>query len=210
MKLYLSSYRIGNEAEELKKWIAKNNNKICIITNARDYSLDKTWTEQRLAIDIAQLEDVGFEVSILDLRKYFNNNNKALKNYLKNFNSVYVVGGNTFVLRQAMKLSGFDEYLKEKMEDSKFLYCGYSAGICVLAKDLQGLQIVDDPHSNPYGYCETIWEGLGILDYLPLPHFKSDHPESELIDEEVEYCIKNNIRYRTLQDGEVIIFNIMR
>ena len=38
-----------------------------------------------------------------------------------------------------------------------------------------------------------------------LPHYKSDHPESEDIDKEVEYCDKNNIPYKTLRDGEVMI-----
>jgi hypothetical protein len=43
-----------------------------------------------------------------------------------------------------------------------------------------------------------------ILDYIILPHYKSDHPESADIDKEVEFCKKNNPS-KTLKDDEVII-----
>lgn len=33
MKLYLSSYKLGNRKEELKKWIYEHGNKICLIPN---------------------------------------------------------------------------------------------------------------------------------------------------------------------------------
>lgn len=36
MKLYLPSYKVGNKTEELKKWIAEHNRKICLIPNSRD------------------------------------------------------------------------------------------------------------------------------------------------------------------------------
>jgi dipeptidase E len=51
----------------------------------------------------------------------------------------------------------------------------------------------------------VIWEGLGIIDYVIVPHYKSDHPESEIMEEVVEYLIENKIPYKTLRDGEVII-----
>ena len=75
---------------------------------------------------------------------------------------------------------------------------------CVLSKDLHGLEKCDDPSINPYG-IDTMWNGLGYFDYLFLPHYKSDHKETKLIDDSVEYCNKNNIKYRTLRDGDVII-----
>lgn len=100
---------------------------------------------------------------------------------------VWIIGGNTFVLRQAMKLSWFGDIIK----DEDFLYEGYIAVICILASSLKGLSIVDNPDIHP---CEelkkTILEGLIILDYLILPDYKSDYPELEDIDKKVEYCKK--------------------
>ena len=108
MKLYLSSYKVGNETEELKKWIADHDNKIVIIANAKDQYTDKERVEKGTLADIEQLSELGFDVSRLDLKDYFGKT-EDLKTYLQQFQAAYVVGGNTFVLRRAMKMSGFDE-----------------------------------------------------------------------------------------------------
>lgn len=203
MKLYLSSYKLGNRKKKLKKWIAEHNNKICLIPNSRDIYLDGERKTAGIQEDVKELEDLGFDVTVISLKDYFYNK-EELRRKLDKFNAFYVIGGNTFALRQAMFLSGFDEYLKSIKDNPNYLYAGYSAGICVLAKDMHGLEVCDDPNINPYG-IETIWEGLGYFDYIFLPHYKSNHKETKLIDDSVEYCNKNNIKYRTLRDGDVII-----
>ena len=55
---------------------------------------------------------------------------------------------------------------------------------------------------------DQLWEGVGLLDYLVLPHYQSDHPESPAIDLEVAYCREQRIPFRTLRDGEVIVAEI--
>lgn len=203
MKLYLSSYKLGDKKEELKKWIVEHNNKICLIPNSRDVYPDGERKINGIQEDVKELEDLGFDVTVISLKDYFDNNEELYK-ILKEFNAFYVIGGNTFALRQAMYLSRFDEYLKSIENNPNYLYAGYSAGICVLAKDMHGLDVCDNPSINPYG-IETIWEGLGYFDYIFLPHYKSNHKETKLIDDSVEYCNKNNIKYKTLHDGDVII-----
>ena len=124
---------------------------------------------------------------------------------MENYKAVYVTGGNTFVLRRAMKLSGFDSIIRDRTNDPNFLYSGYSAGVCVLSSSMKGIELVDEPEVDPYYMGEIIYEGLGLLDYTPMVHYKSDHPETELIDKAIEYAKANNIKYKTLRDGEVII-----
>ena len=203
MKLYLSSYKLGDKKEELKKWIVEHINKICLIPNSRDVYPDGERKINGIQEDVKELEDLGFDVTVISLKDYFDNNEELYK-ILKEFNAFYVIGGNTFALRQAMYLSRFDEYLKSIENNPNYLYAGYSAGICVLAKDMHDLDVCDNPSINPYG-IETIWEGLGYFDYIFLPHYKSNHKETKLIDDSVEYCNKNNIKYKTLHDGDVII-----
>ncbi len=203
MKLYLSSYKIGNKKEELKKWINEHGNKICLIPNSKDGYPEGERKTNSIQADVDELTGLGFDVTIISLKDYFNNK-EVLLNRLKQFNSFYIIGGNVFTLRQAMYLSGFDEYLKTIKDNPNFLYAGYSAGICVLAKDMHGLDVCDDPNINPYG-IDTIWNGLGYFDYIFLPHYKSNHKETQLIDASVDYCNKNNIKYKTLRDGDVII-----
>lgn len=208
MVLYLSSYKIGERKEELKKWISYNTNKILVITNALDVFEDNERKINGILDKCKELEELGFEIKILDLRKYFGKKAEMLEE-IKDYYAFYSLGGNTFVLRTAMKLSGFDEYLKEISNKEEYLYAGFSAGICVLAENLHGIEKVDDCNKDPYNYGKIIWEGIGLINYLPIPHFDSpEHPESHLMYDVVKYLDANNLAYKTLKDGEVIIDNI--
>jgi dipeptidase E len=205
MKFYLSSFRLGDKSFELARLMSKNK-KIAYIPNAADFTnLDFNKRKKWEKLDIDNLEKIGLIVEYLDLKNYFGKLD-LLRKKLNEFGGVFIRGGNVFILRQAMKLSGFDVIFDEFLKKENFVYSGYSAGICVLGPDFKALQHVDNPKDYPYPeQKETIWEGLGFLDYTILPHYKSDHPESEDIDKEVEFAKKNNIPFRTLRDGEVII-----
>ena len=100
--------------------------------------------------DVEELTQIGFNVTVISLKDYFKNKEELVK-ILDTFNAFYVIGGNVFALRQAMHLSGFDEYIRTIENNPNYLYAGYSSGICVLAKDMHGLEICDDPNINPYG-----------------------------------------------------------
>ena len=200
MDLYLSSFRVGERATDLQRLAAGK--RIGYVANAVDHVASDPRAESN-ARSLAEVRNLGLEVEELDLQAYFGAA-KDLRAKLSELGGVWVRGGNTFVLRQAMRLSGFDDALVE-LAATDFLYGGYSAGVCVLAPSLDGVQHVDDPTARPYGDGDVIWEGLSILDYLILPHYKSDHPESAEIDEEVAYCTEKGIPFRTLSDGDVII-----
>jgi len=203
MLLYLSSYKLGNEIEILKEWIKKHGSDIVLIANSRDWSPESQAKEESILRDCASLEEIGFNVKRMDLKEYFGKEEK-LKRDLEGCNVFYVIGGNTFTLRLAMKYSGFDNYLKEISLSDKYLYAGYSAGICVLAPRLNGLDLVDEP-INPYNNEGALYDGLGILDFVPVPHYKSDHPESQLVDKVIEVFEEKKIKYKPLKDGEVIV-----
>lgn len=203
MILYLSSNKLGNKTDFLKDWIENNSKKIVLITNARDAKIQNNEEKEKLNKNIEMLKEIGFEVNILDLKEYFGNN-ELLNKELKKYNSFCVIGGNVFVLRQAMKLSGFDQYLINNRDNNKLLYIGYSASSCVLTKNLDGFQLVDEP-INPYNDENIIYEGVGLLDYCIVPHYKSNHKESALIDDVVQYMQEKRIKYKALSDGDVII-----
>ena len=205
MKFYLSSFGLGNKSKELTRLMSKNK-KIAYIPNACDYT-EVDWDKRNSweKLDINNLENIGLNVKYLDLKNYFGKT-EELRKKLNEFGGVFVRGGNTFILRQAMKLSGFDTIFHELLKKEDFVYSGYSAGICVLSRDFGALQIVDDPSDLPYKEIrKPILKGLGYLEYIILPHYKSDHPESADIDKEVDFCVKNKLPFKTLRDGEVII-----
>lgn len=205
MKFYLSSFKLGNNPRQLVTMMAPAN-KIGYVPNACDYTnIDVKRRSEGNASDIAELSALGLDVQLLDLRDYFGEIEK-LREKISELGALFFRGGNTFILRQAMRVSGFDVIFKELLKRNDFVYAGYSAGICVLASDLKALQIVDNPMDKPYKEIrDTIWEGLGYLDRIILPHYKSNHPESAAVDKLVEYCQMNGIPFRTLRDGEVIV-----
>lgn len=206
MKFYLSSFKIGNEKHKLLELTKNGNRKVAYINNALDFATDLERKRQSDSADISDLKRLGFDVDLLDLQQYFHKSND-LKEKLHHYDVIWVRGGNTFVLAQAMRLSGFYEIIRTYYKNSKdIVYGGYSAGICILAPTLKGLQLVDDPFQKPYGEeYQTIWDGLHILDYAIAPHYQSDHKESSDIENVIEYMIDHQIPFKTLSDGEVII-----
>ena len=45
-----------------------------------------------------------------------------------------------------------------------------------------------------------------LIDFAFMPHFQSNHPESEKIDKEIEYCKVNGVSYKQVKDGDVLVF----
>jgi dipeptidase E len=202
MKFYLSSYKIGKETDKFLKML-NGKKRIAYIPNALDFAKDKERRDKSEQGDIQELESLGLIVERIDLKEYFGKK-EELRKKLKKLGAVYVRGGNTFVLRQAMKLSGLDNILLS-IKDQNFIYSGYSAGCCVLSPSLESSKLVDDSNIFPYKLKKPIFEGLGLIPYNFLPHFDSDHPESSDINKELAYCKKKGLPYKTVKDGEVII-----
>lgn len=205
MLLYMSSQKFGNDTTILKKWIHENDNKIVIIPNALDAKGEEK-IRKNLKEDIELLEKIGFNVTVIDLKNYFGHYNK-LKEELSTYNACCVMGGNVFVLNKAMNFSGFDIFLKEKKNDDDYLYIGYSAGSCVLSKNLEQLDILDEPIKF-YDEQSVNYKGLGFIDYIFIPHYKSNYHKIEFINNLVEKCKKESIKYKAIQDGEVLIERI--
>lgn len=205
MILYLSSQKFGDNYSFLKEWISKNNYKVLLIANALDYK-DTSTVSNIIYEDKQLLSHIGFDVSTVDLKDYFENH-EELEKVCKEFNAICVIGGNVFILREAMKHSVFDNYLKEISKKDNYLYIGYSAGSCVLSQNLEIYKNVDDP-VDFYNKCKIIYDGIGLIDYQFIPHYKSNYHKAYLIDEIVDICKKENIKYKALKDGEVVIEKI--
>jgi dipeptidase E len=151
------------------------------------------------------LADLGIPSAPLDLRDYFGAPD-ALREDLRSFDGLWVTGGNTFVLRRAMGLSGLDALLRERVADASFTYGGYSAGACVLAPTLRGIHVADEPEMLPPGYRgEVPWEGVGILPFCIVPHYRSDHPESPSMEGVVEYMMAHQLPFIALRDGDAYV-----
>lgn len=205
MKLYLSSFRNGNNPEELLKLLG-DGRRTALIFNAQDWKTSED-RENDLAQESERLRDIGLEPEEVDLRQYFGDA-QALKERLSQFDLIWVRGGNVFVLRRAFKQSGADMVIPELIKTDAVVYGGYSAGVDIMQPHLQGIELVDDPDTVPEGYDkEVIWDCLNLIPYCVAPHYKSDHPESADVDKLVDYYIEKHIPFVALRDGQAIVID---
>ena len=207
MKLYLSSYKLGDDPQQLVDLVGKNK-KAALISNSLDCYTDLERRKISTQAELDDLKGLGFDPEDVDLRTYFGKPEELSKK-MNEFGLIWVRGGNTFILRRAMAESGFDKWLISQKDNNDLVYAGYSAGVCVLSPTLKGLELVDDPNVEAVGYKSgIIWNGLGLIDFVFAPHFESDHPESAMVTNEVEHYKKIGANYKALHDGEVIVMEI--
>jgi dipeptidase E len=140
MKFYLSSFKFGKEKDQLKNLAPKG--RIAIIPNALDFrDADDDRTTRSLENKVESLEQLGLQTEVVNLKHYFGRE-EELRQLIEAIGAVFVLGGNVFVLRQAMRLSGLDNILTMLRYNPDFLYAGYSAAGCVLAPSLEPYKVV--------------------------------------------------------------------
>lgn len=205
MRLYLSSYRLGNYPEKLLE--ISGQGRVAIVGNALDFIPDKARRKYEAEIYDPRAEFValGMQVQDLDLRLYFGNP-QELRNALRSIDLVWVLGGNAFLLMRALRRSGFAEIIREMLAADTISYGGFSAGAVVAAPTLRGIDLMDDPTQLADGYPkEVVWEGMGLVDFSIVPHYRSEHPEAPAAEKAVAYMNANQLPYRALSDGEVFV-----
>jgi dipeptidase E len=207
MRLYLSSYHMGDHPEHLMALADETGRRAVVIANAMDPAPGDV---RRSAVEreLAELAGLGFHAVELDLRDYFGDQ-RRLGEDLGGADLAWLRGGNTFMLRFALRHSGGDVVFTELLAADALVYAGYSAGACVLAPSLRGLELVDDAGAVMRAYgAEPVWDGLGVLDEAFVPHYQSPgHPETEAIDLVVARYRAEGVAYRTLRDGQALVVN---
>lgn len=166
MKLYLSSYRIPTP-DDLAQLIGKQprDTKMAIIPNAKDYYAKRAW-DFKTNEAVTYMRERGFQPEVVDLRDYDQPERIAIK--LKEYDLVWVNGGNTLCLRYEMRRSGFDQIIKG-LVDNGLVYGGESAGAMIAGTTLKGVEFADQPE-----FAENIiYEGLNIIPNVILTHADS-------------------------------------
>jgi len=205
MRLYLSSERLGERAGALLAMV--NGKRVAVIANGYDGCTEVARTIYRAEVydPVAEFQSLGLDAQELDLRAYFGDP-QSLRRRLSAFDLVWVMGGNSFVLRRAMRASGFDTVIRELLEADAIAYGGYAAGAVVAGPSLRGHELMDDPWELPEGYDDPlIWHGLGLTPFAIVPHFRSRHPEAASAEKVVSYMRARRTRFRAISDGEVIV-----
>ncbi|MYS85587.1 Type 1 glutamine amidotransferase-like domain-containing protein [Embleya scabrispora] len=181
---------------------------IAVIANATD---DRSSVERTAGVDLelAAPGALGLRPTELDLRAFFDRPRAEVAAALGEFPAVRLRGGNVFLLRHALARSGADGVLVELLRRDALVYAGYSAGACVLAPSLRGLEGCDDADALPALYGEPArWDGPAVLDHAFVPHIDSPgHPETQLLAAVAADYRTRGVPHRTLRDGQVLVID---
>ena len=206
MRLYLSSERLGERAGTLLAMI--NGPKVAIVANGYDGASATAREIYRAEVydPLAEFHALGLQPTLVDLRAHFGDP-QSLRTRLSNYDLVWVMGGNSFVLRRAMRQSGFDTVIRDLVEADAIAYGGYAAGAVVAGPTLRGMELMDDPFELPAGYADEplIWHGLSLTPFAIVPHYRSRHADAAAAEKVVSYMRARRTRFRAISDGEVIV-----
>ena len=203
--MYLSSFRMGSCPERLME-LTRGRTRAVVIANATDTYPPEDRPEA-VNRELSALTDLGFEATELDLRDHFDPGDVAAA--LSETDLVWIRGGDTFALRYSLARTGADRQITELLREDAVAYGGYSAGICVLAPTLRGLEISDDPLSVKRLFDdEPLWDGLGILDFCLVPHVGGPgQPGDPNCEQIAELYRADGTPHQTLRDGEVLVID---
>lgn len=197
MKLHLSSYRVP-VPNALRQLLHRpfHETKAAIIPNAKDHNPTQERIKKlnELTNDLRHL---GFKLNEVDLKQYADP--QKLLEDLRRYHLVWVAGGNTFVLRQAMHDSGFDRIAHELLADGRTLYAGESAGAIVAGASLRGSETADDIQATE----TVVLDGLKLVNKIIAPHADSpDYPDYIV---HMEKLYQRDDRLLKLNDNQAFI-----
>lgn len=141
-------YKIINKDELSKK-------KVLYITTAADgEDGDKSWMENEYntILDLGVKKDNIYEYKIGD------------KINIKDFDIMYMMGGNTFYLLDQIRKYNFDKVIKKFIYNNK-IYIGSSAGSIILGNSIKYTLGFDENNVNM-----TDFRGLKLVDGIIIPH----------------------------------------
>jgi len=137
-----------------------------------------------------ELEDLGIkDIKVLDLNKNYKYDD------IRNYDVMYVCGGNTFYLLTKIRETGFNDLIKEFILDNK-LYFGVSAGSIIVCPNIDICSPFDENVTNIQDL-----NALNIIDFFISPHYtESEKPILEKVMKKYP-----NLRLVTLTDTQALL-----
>lgn len=198
MRLYLSSYRLGDDERAVLELVPAGS---CVAISANALDGEAAVVRDKIvSMERDLFEGLGYVTEELDLRTHFGR--ATLRPMLDRCDFVWTTGGNTFVLNTAIQLSGCDVALRALLAEDSIAYGGYSAGAVVAGPSLHGVEHADPIDAFPSDYPSRVprWIGMGLVDFVVAPH--AGDPATDAM---VRALAQRGIPCRALFDGEVII-----
>lgn len=155
---------------------------------------DDDWKLQ----DFRSLERQGYKV---DAYTVTGHTREEIGKKMDDYDILYMCGGNTFYLLQQLQKTDSLSLIKEKVLAGK-TYIGTSAGSIVASPDIAPTQKLDSlvSASELNGT-----KGLGLVDFLIMPHWGSEHFRDLYMNRRLELAYNDtNHKYIFLNDNQYV------
>lgn len=194
MNLYLTSAAI-NVMDKLVPLLPTptKDHTACYITTAGNLESNPYWIDQ----EISAVEKAGFSVTRIDLAKLSSEN---VEEAFSDCHSIWVGGGNTYLLLQEVRRTSFDTLVLKKIADG-IPYVGTSAGSLIMAPDLECIRFAEQ-HPN-LDLQLSSFRGLNVFPLLPFVHF--DNPDYRDVYRQIlNDALEKDVAFVTLRDNQFI------
>ena len=193
MKLFLTSTGLEN------KDISRNFEMMFLPKEPKDLSFlvvsiqDSEQDAFYLGKTLSEIKNTGaVDIDVFKLR-----NEKFVTN--KEYDVVFVCGGNTFDYLDRIRKIGLADYLLSFSKKEESVYVGVSAGSIVAGPDISIAGWGKEGDKNDIGLKDL--RGLGLIDFLIYPHYRK-----ELKNELDEFKKTTGYKIIDLQDDQAFVF----
>jgi len=178
-KLFLTSSVHAVAHDIAKRLNLTSKNKLVFITTAAEPETgDKTWLKN----DRQALVDAGFVVSDYTIT---GKNLDQLKDDLKNYDFIYLSGGNTFYLLKQSHKSGFFTLIQDLVNKDGKIYIGTSAGSIITGPKCPDYLLEKDEVFDIENQ-----KGYGFVNFIILPHWGSEDFRNKYLKGRLETAYK--------------------
>jgi len=191
--LFLTS-SVGFVAHDIARRIETKGLKLAFILTATEVEEgDLEWLRR----DRHSLVDAGFELTDYT---FTGKTKEEVENFLKDFDGIYMSGGNTFWLLSKIQESECTDVIKDFVESGK-LYIGTSAGSIIAGPDIYPtrnlIKFEEAPKLDDYS-------GFGFVDFMIYPHWGSKDFEIKQAGERMKNSWSENYPIILLADNSYI------
>jgi dipeptidase E len=206
VRMYLSSFRLGNDPRTFLDLLG-DRTQVLVVANGLDAEDPETTTD-RLREELHGLRQLGVAADELDLREFLADTD-GLRQRLEECGGVWLRGGNLFLVRALLARTGGDQIINELVRTDRLVLAGYSVAPAIVGPSLRGFELVDDPTvaTRDVG-VEPVWEGLGLLPQVVVPHCDSpEHPASAVLSRLADDLADGGVAVARLRDGEALVID---
>ncbi|NCB20351.1 MAG: hypothetical protein EOM88_00290 [Clostridia bacterium] len=191
MTLYLTSNGLEDSyvAERFKKVILKKDSDTTsfLVISVQDNESDAFYLQKTKD----ELAKIGVtDIDVFELRE-------AKFNTDREYDVIYVCGGNTFVYLDRIKKTGLDQFIVNSVRSSRSIYVGVSAGSIIAGPSIEIAGWGSQGDSNDVGLRNL--EGLNLTNMIIYPHYTE-----ELKAEVDEFKQKYGYLVQELKDNQAL------